>query len=83
MKKKISSVLSRRQEFQLNLPPYHSKLGELKKILCENRALSLLLIDSSNLNQIETGYGKKDISRHTKAIESNYFRLEREFHPKG
>lgn len=79
MKKKDSSVLSRREEFQLNLPPYHSKLGELKKILLENRALSLLLIDSSNLNKIETGYGKKVFQDILDQLNQILFKLKGTF----
>jgi len=75
MKKNNSSVLSGGEDFQLNLPTYHSKLENLKKILLENRALSLLIIDSSNLNQIEKGYGKKVFQDILERLNRNLFEL--------
>ena len=75
MKKKNSSILSGRKDSQLNLPIYHSKLEDLMNILLENRSLSLLIIDSSNLNQIEKGYGKKVFQDILDRLNRNIFEL--------
>ena len=54
-----SSTHSVIQEQESKIHTFHSELSTIKKILVENRALALLMIDASHLNRIEKGFGKK------------------------